>query len=55
MDLGALLLLFFIVVSLQPLVQQRALDLMRLFPQPLRKTPSVEYLPFRHEPTAPPK
>ncbi len=26
-------------------------DLMRLFPQPLRKTPSVEYLPFRHEPT----
>ena len=24
-------------------------DLMRLYPQPLRKTPSVEYLPFRHE------
>ncbi len=24
-------------------------DLMRLYPQPLRRTPSVEYLPFRHE------
>lgn len=27
-------------------------DLMRLYPQPLRKTPTVEYLPFRHEPPA---
>jgi ClpP class serine protease len=28
-------------------------DLMRLFPQPLRRTPNVEYLPFRHEPAPP--
>ncbi|MFZ5617823.1 MAG: SDH family Clp fold serine proteinase [Pseudomonadota bacterium] len=28
-------------------------DLMRLYPQPVRRTPSVEYLPFRHD--RPPK
>lgn len=30
-------------------------DLMRLYPQPVRRTPSVEYLPFRHDRPAKPE
>ncbi len=42
---------FRVGVDLPPLIY----DLMRLYPQPLRRTPSVEYLPFRHERETKPK
>ena len=66
MGVGDLMWGFFIVSALQPVIKQRlleasryrlidadALQLMTLYPQPIRRQPTVEYLPAQRH--APPK
>ena len=66
MGIGDLMWGFLIVAALQPVIRQRlleasrhrlidadALQLMTLYPQPIRRQPTVEYLPGQRH--APPK
>jgi hypothetical protein len=45
-DISTIIWLFFIIAALQPLLKKRLLVAMRLYPQPVKHKPSVEYIPL---------